>query len=70
MANCSTCAYCGAPIGEGERWVREKIYEPAFAGRAPNYQRYHADLFDENELSCWEKHQIEIEDARIISRAA
>ena len=22
------CAYCRSPIASGERWVREKIYEP------------------------------------------
>jgi hypothetical protein len=48
------CAYCGSPIISGERWVREKIYEP-FTANGPRYHRYHADLFAGQELSCWEK---------------
>jgi len=70
MANCSRCAYCGSSIEEGQRWVREKIYQPAFVGRDPNYRRYHSDLFAGQELSCWEKHQMEAENARITARAA
>jgi hypothetical protein len=50
------CAHCAAEIEEGQRWVREKIYEPALAGREPRYRRYHAELFYGQELSCWERH--------------
>jgi hypothetical protein len=64
------CAYCRSPIASGERWVREKIYEPALNGRDPRYHRYHADLFDRQEVSCWEKHQMEQEIARTTARAA
>ncbi len=53
--NAHECAYCRSAIAAGERWVREKIHEP-FAGNAPRYRRYHADLFTGEELSCWEKH--------------
>jgi len=49
------CAYCGWSIKEGQRWVREKVYEPG-GGRDPIYRRYHAELFSGQELSCWEKH--------------
>lgn len=70
MANCSRCAYCGSLIEEGQRWVREKVFEPVFAGLDPMYLRYHAELFAGNELSCWEKHQMETENARIRARAA
>ena len=28
------CAYCRATIASGERWVREKIYEPALVGQS------------------------------------
>lgn len=28
MANYSRCACCGAAIEEGQRWVREKVFEP------------------------------------------
>jgi hypothetical protein len=52
MANCSRCAYFGAPIEEGQRWVREKVFETAFAGLDPTYLRYHAELCAGNELSC------------------
>ena len=59
------CAYCGWSIKEGQRWVREKIYEPVVAGRDPIYRRYHAELFDGQELSCWEKQLVESESRRI-----
>jgi hypothetical protein len=49
--------------------VREKIYEP-FTANGPHYQRYHADLFAGDELSCWEKHQMEREIAQAAERAA
>ena len=51
------CGYCHAPIASGERWVREKIYESLTADGA-HYRRYHADLFGDEALSCWEKHQM------------
>lgn len=31
------CAHCAAEIESGQRWVREKVYEPALAGREPRY---------------------------------
>ncbi len=64
------CAYCRSPIESGQRWVREKIYEPGLSGREPSYHRYHADLFAGQELSCWEKHQIEHQIARTTACAA
>lgn len=64
------CAYCRAPIASGERWVREKIYEPMLVGQDPRYRRYHADLFAGEELSCWEKRQLELGSARTTPRAA
>ena len=63
------CAYCLSAIETGERWVREKIYEPS-AGNAPRYRRYHADLFLGEELSCWEKQEMERDVARTAGRAA
>ncbi|MGB9435772.1 MAG: hypothetical protein WBQ89_26225 [Candidatus Acidiferrum sp.] len=62
------CAYCRSLIVFGQRWVREKIYEPS-TGSGPHYRRYHADLFVEEELSCWEKYEMELETARA-ARAA
>jgi hypothetical protein len=70
MANCPRCAYCGSSIEEGQRWVRKKIFEPAFAGLDPTYLRYHAELFAGQELSCWEKHEMETENSRITAQAA
>ncbi|HVN17776.1 MAG TPA: hypothetical protein VMU05_03360 [Dongiaceae bacterium] len=58
------CAHCRSLIASGERWVREKVYEPS-ADNSPHYRRYHADLFHDQELSCWEKHEMELEIARM-----
>jgi hypothetical protein len=58
------CAFCLSPIVSGQRWVREKIYDPALNGREPSYRRYHAEPFTGQEGSCWEKHQMEEEIAR------
>jgi hypothetical protein len=60
------CAYCRSPIAPGQRWVREKIYESAYTAGGPHYLRYHADLFDAEEVSCWAKHQMELEIARTV----
>jgi hypothetical protein len=57
------CAYCRSLIASGQRWVREKIYEP-FADNGPHYRRYHADLFAGEGLCCWEKHELELEIVR------
>jgi hypothetical protein len=64
------CAYCRAPIESGQRWVREKLYEPAFTRNGPRYHRYHADLFSGEEVSCWEKHLVQQEIGRMRARAA
>lgn len=58
VAGLHECAYCRCAILAGERWVRERIYEP-LTEDAPRYLRYHADLFSDEALSCWEKHQME-----------
>jgi hypothetical protein len=64
-SHANICAHCGAEIGAGQRWVREKVYEPAFAGREPQYHRYHAELFDGQELSCWERHLLQVDRGRL-----
>jgi len=64
------CAFCRSPIAAGQRWVRMKIYESAYTAGGPQYLRFHADLFVSQKVSCWEKHQMEIEIARTIMRAA
>jgi hypothetical protein len=54
-----------------QRWVREKVYDPAPQNdREPSYRRYHAEVFSGEQLSCWEKHQLQREMARSIARAA
>jgi hypothetical protein len=69
--SCATqCAYCHSPIESGQRWVREKIYDPALNGHDPSYQRYHAELFVGEKASCWEKHQLEMEIGRTHAYAA
>ena len=69
--NAHECGYCCSSIGEGQRWVREKVYDPAAQnGREPSYRRYHAEVFSGEQLSCWEKHQLQQELARTIPRAA
>jgi hypothetical protein len=59
------CAHCAAEIEAGQRWVREKVYEPALAGREPRYRHYHAEPFDGQELSCWERHLPQADGARL-----
>lgn len=51
------CEYCRSLIVSGQRWVREKVYDPALNGRDANYHRYHAEPFAGQEESCWEKHK-------------
>ena len=64
------CDYCRSSIVSGQRWVWEKIYEPALNGRGPSYHRYHSELFAGQEGSCSEKHQMELEIARTTAYAA
>ena len=64
------CDYCESPIVSGQRWVREKIYDPQLNGRDPSYHRYHSEPFATQEGSCWEKHQMEREIARTTANAA
>ena len=60
----SRCAYCQSPIVSGQRWVREKIYDPAVDGRDASYLRYHSEPFAGEKESCWEKHRMLQEIAR------
>lgn len=63
--NANTCAHCGAEINADQRWVREKVYAPASAEREPQYRRYHAELFNGHELSCWEMHLLQADSGRL-----
>ena len=64
------CAYCRSSIVSGQRWIREKIYEPALNGRDPSYHCFHAEPLAEQEGSCWEKHEMEREIVRTTAYAA
>jgi len=64
------CAFCLLPIEPDQRWVREKIYDSSPSGHHPAYRRYHADLFDGQQLCCWEKHQMQLQISRTDARAA
>jgi hypothetical protein len=70
VCSANQCAYCRAAILPGQRWVREKIYDPALKGRDASYHRYHAELFAGQEGSCWEKRQMEQEITRTTANAA
>jgi hypothetical protein len=55
------------------RWAKMGTGEdlpPALNGRDPSYHRYHSELFAGQEVSCWEKHQMEREIARTTAYAA
>lgn len=60
-----SCAYCRCPISIGQRWVREKIYEPPRANQLPAYRHFHAESFGSEDLSCWERYWTEREIARM-----
>jgi hypothetical protein len=62
------CDYCRSSIVLGQRWVREKIYDPALNN--PSYHRYHSEVSAGQEVSCWEKHLMEREIARTTAYAA
>jgi len=64
------CNYCRSSIVSGQRWVREKIYNPSLNGGDPSYHCYHAEPFAGQEGSCWEKHEMEREIARTTACAA
>jgi hypothetical protein len=61
------CDYCHSSIGSAQRWVRERVYDPA---HDPSYRRCHAEPFVGHKESCWEKHEMEREVARIRAYAA
>jgi hypothetical protein len=45
------CDYCECSIGAGQRWVREKIYDPRPTSRDAAYRHFHAEVFGGEELS-------------------
>jgi hypothetical protein len=58
------CNYCRQSIIVGQRWVREKIYDPRFTSQDAAFRRFHAEPLDGQEVSCWERHWIEREIAQ------
>lgn len=48
----------------GQRWVREKIYEPPRPNQVPAYRHFHAEPLEAQDLSCWERYWMERELAR------
>ena len=64
------CDYCHSSIVSGQKWVCEKIYDPALNGREPSYHYYHAEPFSEKDGNCWEKHEMEREMFRTTTCAA
>jgi hypothetical protein len=58
------CDFCQSAVLAGQRWVRKKIYNPHSGNQEPAYRHFHAEPFDGQVLSCWEKRQMEGEAAR------
>ena len=58
------CDYCRSSIAEGQRWVRQKIYNPRLDSEETQYRHYHAEPFNGEGESCWEKRQLQREMAR------
>lgn len=68
MYGAKSCDYCGSPIIEGQRWVRQTVYKPCVSGRDTTERHYHAEAPTGRGLSCWEKNQMEQENARTAAR--
>jgi hypothetical protein len=66
----SQCDYCRSSIDSGQRWVREKIYDSALNSHEPSYHCFHAEPFAGQDVSCWEKHEMERELVRTTAHAA
>jgi hypothetical protein len=66
----SQCDYCRSSITLGQRWVREKIYDSSLNSRDSSYRCYHAEPFEGQDGSCWERHEMEREMLRTTGRAA
>lgn len=61
-----SCNYCQQSIAVGQRWVREKVYDPQARGTDATYRHFHAESFESQEASCWERHLMEREIARTV----
>jgi hypothetical protein len=58
------CSYCQHAIVVGQRWVREKIYDPRSTVRDAAYRHFHAEPFERQGVSCWERYLMDREVAR------
>ena len=58
------CNYCQHSIVGGQRWVREKIYDPRFTSEEAAYRYFHAEPREGRQVSCWEQIWMERELAR------
>jgi hypothetical protein len=65
IASCGIRVHCGGEIEAGQRWVREKAYERAFAGREPRYHRYHTELFERTRTELLERHLLQGNSGRL-----
>ena len=66
----SQCDYCHSLIALGQRWVREKVYDPSRNSPDASYRCYHGEPFDGQCGSCWEMHEMERETVRTTAHAA
>lgn len=66
----SQCDYCRSSIKLGQRWVREKVYDSSLNSRCSTYRCYHAEPFEGQDGSCWERYEMERETLRTTSHAA
>lgn len=64
------CDYCRSSITRGQRWVREKIYDPSLDRLDSIYRCYHAEPLEGQDGSCWERHEMERETVRTTAQAA
>jgi hypothetical protein len=53
------CNFCQHSIVVGQRWVREKIYDPRLTSQDATYRHFHAEPLEGQNVSCWERHGIE-----------
>jgi len=45
--------------------IGKRFMNPHSLGREPRHRCYHAELFEGQELSCWERHLLQLDGARL-----
>jgi hypothetical protein len=58
------------PLVRDKDGFGKRLHDPSRNGGDASYRRYHAELFPGQEVSCWEKHQMEQKIARDHAYAA